>query len=498
MTTGYTLGVDIGSSSSKGVLVDGAGRVVASTVRPHIMSSPGPGRFEHDAESVWWDEFVSISIELTAYGDGRVDAVCTSGIGPCLLIVDEQGVPLRPAILYGVDTRATAEIQDIADQLGQEAILDRCGSFVSSQAVGPKVLWLRRHEPDRYGRAARWYMASSFLAHRLTGEYVLDHHSASQAVPFYDSTQLCWIDEWTGAIAPGLAFPRLVWPGDVVGAVTAAAATQTGLPQGTPVLAGTVDAWAEAVSVGADAPGDSMLMYGTSFMLVQTMSNRQAWPTLWGTVGAREGTYSLAAGLATGGATGEWVRQLLGRPFDDLLTRAREAGVGANGVLMLPYLAGERTPIFDADARACFVGLTLAHGAGEVMRAALEGTAFAVRHNAEEMAAAGARPTRIVAVGGGARSDLWTQTVSSVLGCAQELPAVTTGAAYGDAYLAALALGRRPSILEWNSTVRVVQPVDVDARRYDELYPIWRGLYAATIDATHRLAALQHEWRPPV
>src|SRR5918997_4777082 len=248
------LGVDIGTSSTKGVLARPDGEVVAIAERPHELSLPRPGWAEHDAEEVWWEDFRAIGTELLLRADGKIAAVCPSGIGACLLPADREGRPLRPAILYGIDTRAEKEIEELTDRYGEEEILARCGSPLSSQAVGPKLLWLRRNEPEVWQKTEKLFMASSFIVHRLTGEYVLDHHSASQCDPLYDVRENCWIEEWAEEIAPGLPLPRLLWPAEVAGEVTLEAAETTGIPAGTPVAGGTIDAWSEGVGVGVQNP----------------------------------------------------------------------------------------------------------------------------------------------------------------------------------------------------------------------------------------------------
>ncbi|EXG79318.1 FGGY-family carbohydrate kinase [Cryptosporangium arvum] len=481
------LGIDIGTSSSKGVLVRPDGTLVASATREHGVSTPQPGWVEHDAADVWWADLASLVAELLPAAD-EVTGVGISGIGPCVLVADADGRPLRPAILYGVDTRATAEITELTERYGAEKILARGGSPLTTQAVGPKLAWLRRHEPATWAATRRLFMASSWLVHELTGEYVLDHHSASQSSPLYDAGTLSWAEDWADDIAPGLERPRLAWPGEVVGRVTARAAARTGLPEGVPVVAGTVDAWAEAVSVGVRDPGDVMLMYGTTMFLVEVLPERRSSERLWGTVGAFPGTYTLAGGMATSGAITGWLRGLTGRSYGDLTEAARDAGPGACGLLMLPYFAGERTPLFDPDARGVLVGLTLRHGPGHLYRAALEGTAFGVRHNLEAMGENAGR--RLVAVGGGLRGGLWTQIVSDVLQEPQDLPTYAIGASYGDALLAGLGTGLVTDASGWNPIASVVRPDPEAAAGYDELYRLYRDLYPATRDTAHALAAL--------
>jgi len=403
------LGVDIGTSSSKAVLTRLDGTVVASAQREHRLSLPHPGWAEHDAEHVWWADLLALLGELGRESLAGVGGVCISGIGPCLLPVDRDGVPLRAAVLYGIDTRASSEVQELTERYGADVVLASGGSPLTSQAVGPKLLWLRRHEPEVWERTERFLMASSFAVLRLTGEYVLDHHSASQCNPLYDLRGECWREDWAEEIAPGLELPRLLWPGEAAGVVSAAAAAETGLPHGAPVAAGTIDAWAESLSAGAVRPGDTMLAYGTTMFFVHVAPAATPHPSLWLTAGVRPGSQTIAAGMATSGALTGWLRELAGGPpFEQLVSEAAATPPGAEGLVVLPYFAGERTPLFDPRARGAVLGLTLTHDRGHLYRGMLEATGFGVRHNLEAIELAGGEPSRLVAVGGGTRGGLWT------------------------------------------------------------------------------------------
>lgn len=486
------LGIDIGTSSSKGVLARPNGEVVATAARPHDLSLPRPGWAEHDAERVWWADFTAICAELVGKAEGGIAAVCVSGIGPCLLAADNAGRPLRPAILYGIDTRATREIEELTERYGAETILQRCGSLLTSQAVGPKLAWLRRNEPEVWGQTRQLLMASSFIAQRLTGEYVLDHHSASQCDPLYDLQEKRWIAEWAAEIAPDLLLPRLLWPAEVAGTVTTAAAELTRIPAGTPVAAGTIDAWAEAASVGVLEPGDLMLMYGTTMFLVEVVTSPQPHRGLWSTAGIFRDTYSLAAGMATSGALTAWLKEIAGDlPYEQLVAEAADVGAGSGGLVVLPYFAGERTPLFDPNARGVICGLTLSHKRGHLYRALLEATAYGVRHIFEAMREAGGGGQRLVAVGGGTKGGLWTQIVSSVTNREQMLPAETIGASYGDALLAGIAVGLVESAADWNPIATIVKPDPDSQALYDRLYTIYKDLYPATRSAAHALASIQ-------
>ncbi len=488
------LGIDIGTSSSKGVLATQGGEVIAAAERAHRLSLPRPGWAEHDVEAIWWQDFTTLSRELLAQlpSSARVGAVCVSGIGPCLLPADETGKPLRPAILYGIDTRATAEIRDLTAQFGADEILRRGGSPLTSQAVGPKLVWIQRHEPDVWEHTRRFFMASSYVVHRLTGEYVLDHHSASQCDPLYDLGANQWAEDWAAEIVPGLPLPRLLWPTEVAGRVTSQGQAETGIPAGTIVAAGTIDAWAEAASVHVREPGDLMLMYGTTMFLVEVTRASISDPRLWGTAGIFPGTRNLAAGMSTSGALTGWMRDLTGSPsYEELVREAATVSPGSGGLVVLPYFAGERTPLHDPDARGVIAGLTLSHGRGHLYRAMLEATAYGVRHILEVLSEVGGGGERLVAVGGGTRGSLWTQVVSDITGRPQALPERTVGASYGDALLAAIAAELVPPDAEWNPVASVVESDPGTKAVYEQLYGLYRELYPATREQVHALADLQ-------
>jgi xylulokinase len=487
------LGIDLGTGSSKAVVADADGTVLATAVRPHTMSLPRPGWAEVDGEAVWWGDVAALCRDLTGdVGAERIAGVCVSGVGPCLLVCDDELRPLRPAILYGIDTRATVEIAELTVQFGAEEIFHRCGKSLSSQAVGPKLRWLRRHEPHVWARTAGWFNSSSYAAAKLTGAYVLDHHTASQCDPLYDLGRGDWSADWADEVAPGVPLPELVWPCDVVGGVTAAAAAQTGLLPGTPVTAGTVDAWAEAFSVGVRTPGDLMLMYGSTMFFVQALGDVRSHPMLWTTAGVERGTHTLAAGMATSGSLTAWLQELTGgASFEQLVTEAAATAPGADGLLVLPYFAGERTPLFDPRARGVIVGLTLRHRRGHLYRAAYEGIAYGIRQILEFVDDAGGPPTRIVAVGGGTRGGLWTRIVTDVTGREQLLPEQTIGASYGSALLAAIGTGAVPPQTDWTRIAGVLTPDPETTKVYDELYGAFTELYPATREHMHRLADLQ-------
>ncbi len=508
------VGIDVGTYSSKGVLCRPDGTLVAEARVDHGLSVPRPGYAEHDADEVWWGDVVALSRALMqrVSSSERVAGVAVSAIGPCLLPVDSEGRPLRHAILYGIDTRSTSQIADVNARYSREPLFELGGMRLTSQAVGPKILWLRENEPDVYERAARFLTASSYLVFRLTGEYVIDRHTASHFNPLIDIDSLDWDDRFANGIASLEQLPTLRWSDEVVGVVSERAAEETGLSAGTPVTAGAVDALAEAISVGVVRPGDLMLMYGSTAFLILVLARKWAHPDLWITAGAFDGQYALAAGMATTGAATTWFRDCFARDliqaerdggknaYAALAEEAAESPVGARGLVALPYLSGERTPIHDPDARGIFAGLSLAHVRGDVYRALLEGIAFGIGQNLDAMRESGAPISRVVAVGGGATNRLWLQIVSDVTGLAQLLPERTTGAAYGDAFLAGLATGLVSGLealdREWVTILDEVRPDKSSTEQYQQAQVLFRELYTRTRPTVHALGRLSANGEP--
>ena len=488
------VGIDIGTGSSKGVLVRLNGEVVALSEQTHHLSLPRPGWAEHDAETVWWADFKAICDELVAAadGEGEIAGVAISGIGPCLLPANENAEPLRPGILYGIDTRAMAEVHELTEKFGESRITKRCGNPLNAQSIGAKILWLRRHEPEIYDRTRYFFMAHTFLAHRLTGVYYLDHISASYSEPLYDVGKNRWIKKWVEDIAPGLPMPELKWPTEVIGHITVEGAQRSGLPEGIPVAAGTMDSFADAMSVGVRKPGDAVVIYGSTMSIVLVTDESLPSAQLWSNAHLFENTYNLASGMATSGSLTKWLRDVCGNTdFGELSKEAEEVAPGSDGLVILPYFAGERTPLLDPNARGTVIGLTLNHGRGHLYRALMEATAYGARHVLEVMHDAGGSGRKAFAVGGGTKGGLWPQIISDITGLTQEITEQSVGACYGDAMLIGVAGGFIDEDADWSPRVGTIEPNPDNQERYDELYDIYRHLHPATVELQHKLAAIQ-------
>jgi len=462
------IGIDIGTFESKGVLVDAEGGVLAMARHRHGLSTPRPGHVEHNPETDWWSGVTAISRELMAHPEGRrVQAVGVSAIGPCVVATDADLVPLRPAILYGVDTRATGQGTMLMEALGADEVFRRGGNSLTSQSAGPKIAWLKEEEPEVW-KAARWFMTSqSWIVARLTGEVVIDHGTAGYFHPLYDLVEKRW--DLTGCedFIDEARLPRLAWSTEVAGHIHAAASAATGLPAGTPVIVGTTDSPAEAVGAGVISDGALMAQYGSTGYFIRVSSTAITHQDLWAAPFVFEDTYVLAVGTATLGTATRWISDILDITdadddvtFGRLLALAADSPPGARGVLVVPHFSGERTPFQDPHSRGAIIGLGIEHTRADIARAVLEGLGHSVAEALLVYERIGVPIGRVIAIGGATKNDVMMNTVSTVTGLEQHVTA-SPGAAFGDAFLAAVGVG---GILDpaspggWRHSSRTVNP----------------------------------------
>ena len=494
----YYLGIDIGTFESKGILADQKGNIIASAAKPHKMLVPQAGWAEHRPIEDWWNDFTFISKKLLA--DSKINpndirAIGTSAIGPCMLPVNEAGEPLTNAVLYGVDTRAAKEIDELTAQIGADRILDYCGNALTSQSVGPKILWLKRNRADIFAKTHKILTSTSYLVFRLTGKFVIDQYTAANSAPLYSAERRAWSDELVSDIIPLERLPDIIWTTEIAGAVTKEAAEETGLAIGTPVICGTVDAAAEAISVGVLEPRDMMLMYGSTIFIIAITSKRVKDARLWYAPWLFPGQHASMAGLATSGTLTHWFHETLARELDpaqamkELAAEAETSPPGAKGLVMLAYFSGERTPIHDTHAKGVIFGLNLTHTRGDLFRAALEGIAFGTNHILETYDDVGETPRNIFAVGGGTRNRVWAQTTSDISGKSQILRSKSMGASYGNAFLAAIAVGdaRLEDIKTWNPVASEFIANTEHAEIYSKHYGVFRKLYERNRDLMKEL-----------
>ena len=491
MVKSLYLGVDIGTYESKGVLVDIKGNIIAQSSKKHQLLVPQQGWAEHRPIEDWWNDFVFICNDLISKSkcnSSDIKAVTSSAIGPCMLPVDKNGNPLMNAVLYGVDTRASKEIIELNNLIGEKKIIEFGGNPLTSQSVGPKILWLKKNRKDIYDKTYKILNSTSFINFRLTGNFIIDHFSGANTIPFYDIKNQKWSNEISSDIIDLSILPDLVWTNDIIGEVSEKAATETGLAKGTLVTAGTIDAAAEAISVGVINPKDMMMMYGsTMYFIILTdkpIYDNRMWYAPW----LFKGEHCSQAGLSTSGTLTHWFKNNFAKdidnenPFIILAKEAEKSPIGSNGIIFLPYFSGERSPIHDTHAKGTFFGLNLTHTRSDIYRSIFEGIAYGTNHVFETLKDLNNMPKNLFSVGGGTKNKLWSQTTSDVIGLNQILRTTTFGASYGDAFLSALACGdvAKEEINQWN---KIDYSITANKKEeYNKGYKFFRRLYEQTKD----------------
>lgn len=482
------LGLDIGTSAGRGLITDIRGKIIADHRVPHEVSMPRPGWAEQDADEVWWKDFLEIVralLQTPGIAASDIRAVGISAIAPCVLPVDKTGKPLRPGILYGIDSRAGAEIKELEERVGAEAIFSLSGQNLSAQSCCPKIRWIKNNEPEVYEKTACFLTAAGYLVYRLTGRFTLDIYNAMAYGPLYDIRLKRWDSTYEKEVTEITRLPELIWSIDTAGTVSARAAELTGLPEGTPVICGTADAMAEAVSVGLHQSGDMMMMYGSSnFFILRTdklLPQEYSWASYFAVPG--ENNHVLAGGMTSAGNLFKWLRETFpGRSFSQWEELSSASSPGAGGLALLPYFAGERTPVNNPHARGALFGLTLRTKAGDVYRAFQEALAYGVRHNIEALREKGVEARRIFAIGGISQSRQLLQIISDVSRCPQLIPQEKAGAPYGDAFLAALGTGFAGGIADITRWVRYeyeLEPRTGHRDLYEEGFERYKALYKA-------------------
>ncbi|QPM67650.1 FGGY-family carbohydrate kinase [Atribacter laminatus] len=489
------IGVDIGTSSTKGVLVDESGRIIASHLVFHSVNRPQPTWAEQDADQVWWGGFVAVVRSLMSQAPKRskIAGIGVSGTCPTLLPVDYNGKPLRPGILYSIDRRAIEEINEINSKVGPKEILESSGNVLSTQCIGPKMLWLMRHEPQLYKRT-KWFLGTNgYVVLRLTGVACWDHFSAGDGGYGYDFSNCKWdVDALNRMGIDFSLLPQLRWSTELVGTVISDAARETGLPEGTPVIAGVGDAAAEMVSTGVIEDGSLVLLYGSSLVTMSSVRKPYVSSGFILTPGLEPDNYFVSSVLGTGCALIEWLRNVLNwndrvPDYDLLENEAMLVKPGSNDLIIIPYLTGQRSPEVNPNMFGAILGINQSHTFGHLYRASLEGMAFALRYSLSKLEKAGLlKDYEIVAGGGGSKSELWTQIVTNVCRREQKLISGSVQAPIGSAFLAGKAVGifSSENLKKWVTYQKTIRVQKNMADIYDHSYGLFMkylGLLAQNI-----------------
>ena len=433
------LGLDIGTSATKGVLLDPSSGVLAQAERPMELATPHPTWAEQDT-TAWWENVCSLCRELGEHGE--IGAVGVSGMVPAIVLLEAAGCPLRPSIQQN-DARAAIEVEELRTELAGNRVLERTGSAVTQQSVGPTARWLARHEPALWGQTRTILGSYDYVTFRLTGERGVERNWALES-GLYDLETDRWAPDVCAAAGIELdLLPPVRRADEVVGGVTSAAAAATGLRTGTPVVAGSADHVASAFAAGLVRDGDLLVKLGSAGDILLSSDELLVDERLYLDFHLVPGKYLPNGCMASSGTFIRWFQRELanGLPLEQLDAEALDAGPGAGGIVALPYLLGEKTPINDPSARGAFVGLHLGHERGHLFRAVLEATAFGFRHHLDVFAELGRAPRRVRVTNGGARSRLWKQVVADVLQLRLDTVVGGAGSELGAAYAAGVGAG---------------------------------------------------------
>ncbi len=496
------LGLDIGTQGAKGGLVDRHGQVVAEAQVEHGCTYPRPGWVEQDMLANWWQSPARVVRELLArpgITPERVAAVAVSGLYPAMGPTDGEGIPLAGAILYS-DNRALEEVEEVNLT---------CGLRLTSEELTPKLMWFLRHQPALASRMRMFFDAAHYAVYRLTGAYVQDTITLGLWGAIYSAPHKAWRPEVCRRLGiPVEVLPAIRAPAEIAGRVHARAAAETGLVVGTPVLPGMPDLVASILSAGTTRRDEAIAYYGTAGVVPVLLDDLLH--ACWEPFPEEDGYlfYYAAYSLAVGDAV-KWFRDVLGQAevsaaqaeagsaYQRLDAAAAAVPAGADGLILLPYFQGQRSPEFDPRATGVFFGMTPTQTRAHYFRAVLESWGYSIRDGLTTSYPQGSPIRRLVATGGGARSSVWRQIVSDITGLPQTYVPEADGP-LGAAYVAGLALGWFADFealrSEWVRHAGVTQPNVSSAQVYDRMYPLYRALHR---DLRHTFAQRSAVMREP-
>ncbi len=498
---GLCIGLDVGTSGVKAVLVTPDGRILRSALAEYPLLTPKPGWTEQEPEA-WWAASCRVLNDLAANAPSPIEAIGLAGQMHGAVFLDEDGRVIRPALLWN-DQRTADECAEIEERVGAEHLRAITGNPALTGFQAPKILWLRKHEPEAYARLCHVLLPKDFIRFRLTGGLATDASDAAGTL-LLDLAKRDWSAEVLEALdIPRNWLPRVHEGPEITGQVSPEGAEATGLAQGLPVVAGGGDNAAAAVGSGVVADGSGFVSLGTSGVVFVATDQPTLDPEgrLHAFCHAVPGRYHLMGVVLAAGGSLRWYRDNLARltadkgdaAYEEIFSRAGEIGPGADDLFYLPYLAGERTPHMDPYARGAFAGLTLAHDDRHMARALIEGVSFALRDSLDLMRALGVSPDMLWAVGGGARSPIWRQWLAAILDIKLQRLQAEEGPAMGAALLAAVGAGIHHNVdaavasaVRAKGSAEVPEPELAETyqgihRKFKRLYPalkasqVWHG-----------------------
>jgi xylulokinase len=492
------VGLDVGTGGVRALAVNESGEVLAEASALYPLHTPRPGWSEQDPED-WWRATQEALVAVAERAEDEVVALGLTGQMHGSVFLDLRDEVIRPALLWN-DQRTEIQCAKITERVGAERLIEIAGNPALTGFQAPKVLWLQDEEPENYSRIARVLLPKDYVRLRLTGEYATDASDASGTL-FLDVRSRDWSPEILDALEiPMEWLPKVHEGPERTGVLRRHVAKELGLPEGIPVAAGGGDNAAAAVGTGIVEKGLASSSVGTSGVLFAASEDFTPDPSgrLHAFCHAVPGKYHLMGVTLSAGGSLQWWRGALrafgDTDFDELVEAASRVIPGAEGLVFLPYLSGERTPHLDSSARGAFVGLTTRHTAAHMTRAIMEGVVFSLYDSLEIMHYLGVPIRQIRVTGGGARSSLWRQLQADIYNIAVRRTNADEGPAYGAALLGGVAAGVFKDVQEASSRVKlreeITEPDLERAKLYDEYYEVYRSLYPLQKDAMRRLTVL--------
>jgi len=489
----YFLGIDTSTTSSKALIINEAGVVVATASSPHTLQTPRPLWSEQDPRE-WWQavtQSITAALKTANLGGTDIAAVGLTGQMHGLVLLDSSGEVLRPAILWN-DQRTQSQCDEIHRRIGRERFIQISGNVALPGFTAPKILWVKENEPDIYVRGAHVLLPKDYIRYKLTSEYAMDKADGAGTVLF-DLRLRDWSDELLSALEIPRAWMPVTYEGtEVTGVISESTAALTGLKAGTPVVAGGGDQAAGAVGMGAVEPGVVSLTVGTSGVVFATTPSALIEPEgrLHAFCHAVPGMWHFMGVMLSAAGSLQWYRDALapGMSFDELTREAESVPAGCEGLQFLPYLSGERTPHPDPLARGGFIGLTIRHSRAHMTRAVLEGVAFGLKDGFLLLQGAGlGEIAQIRASGGGIKSELWRRILASVLGAELVTVNSSEGGAYGAALLAGVGVGAWLDVAsacrECIKITGSTPPDTAQTESYKIAHSVYQGLYPQLKDS---------------
>ncbi len=493
----YLLGIDLGTSGSKCILINENGELIGQSTEEYPTHMPRPGWSEQEPE-VWWNATVkSIRsiLEQTKIDPRHIAGIGLTGQMHGLVLLDSAGKVLRPCILWN-DQRTLDQCQQIVDKVGLENILRYTGNLVLTGFTAPKLVWVQQNEPEVFGKISMILLPKDYIRYCLSGEFYSEVSDASGPYLF-DVSRRQWSSEMLTALEiPQQWLPPVSESPTITTKLSARAAAETGLIEGTPIAGGAGDQAAQALGMGIIEEGIISATIGTSGVIFAASNSYRVEPNglLHSFCHAVPGMWHLMGVMLSAGVSLRWFRDTFGKeeiiqseqskldPYTLLIAQAKEVSPGSEGLVFLPYLSGERTPHNDPLARGVFFGISPRHQKAHFVRAILEGVSFGLLDSLQLIKQLGITSKQIVISGGGSRSETWQRIITDIF----EMPTVTTnseeGAAFGAALLAGIGTGIFSSVHEAVSkTIKSERKMEPGPNRqiYKDYYPIFKSLYAS-------------------